>query len=101
MKTFLIIFLFIFLLVGTSCKDKKSQTEEPEVPVTPAPTTPDISNTLGYSILNKIKGIWNGPVTSTTPLGGYPEWIVDFRPISENQVSAKNELDTLNDIHFQ
>ncbi len=69
---------------------------------TPAPTntssTPSISNTYGYGILNKIKGIWNGPVTSTTPLGGYPEWIVDFRPISNNQVSAKNELDTLNNI---
>ena len=57
-------------------------------------------NVLGFGILNKLKGIWNGPVTSTTPLGGYPEWIVDFRPISENQISAKNELDTLNDIHM-
>ena len=25
---------------------------------------------------------------------------MDFRPVSENQVSAKNELDTLNDIHM-
>ena len=38
------------------------------------------------------------PVSSATMLGGYSEWIVDFRPISENQISAKNELDTLNDI---
>lgn len=60
----------------------------------------DIQNTLGYNLLNKIKGIWNGPVTSTTPLGGYPEWIVDFRPISENQISSKNELDSINDIHM-
>jgi hypothetical protein len=58
----------------------------------------NIDNTLGYALLDKVKGIWNGPVTSSTPLGGYPIWIVDFRPISENQVSAKNELDTLNDI---
>lgn len=40
------------------------------------------------------------PVTSTTPLGGYPEWLVDFRPISENQISSKNELDTLNSINM-
>jgi hypothetical protein len=52
----------------------------------------------GYNLLSKICGIWDGPVTSTTPLGGYPEWIVDFRPISASQVSAKNELDSLNDI---
>lgn len=57
-------------------------------------------NVLGFDVLDKLKGIWNGPVTSTTALGGYPEWIVDFRPISENQISAKNELDTLNDIHM-
>ncbi len=55
---------------------------------------------MGFGALNKLKGIWNGPVTSSTPLGGYPEWIVDFRPISANQISAKNELDTLNDIHM-
>lgn len=61
---------------------------------------PPVTSVLGYNVLNKVKGIWNGPVTSTTPLGGYPEWIVDFRPISENQISAKNELDTLNDIHM-
>ena len=63
-------------------------------------TTNTIENTLGFGLLNKVKGIWNGPVTSTTGLGSYPEWIVDFRPISENQVSAKNELDSLNDIHL-
>jgi hypothetical protein len=62
------------------------------------PTT--LENTYGFGILNKAKGIWNGPVTSTTMLGSYPEWIVDFRPISANQISAKNELDSLNDIHL-
>lgn len=93
------VLLFVFaLLVIISCtKDKTSE------PVTPDPSHPDasdIQNTIGFGILEKAVGIWNGPVTSTTPLGGYPEWIVDFRPISENQVSAKNELDTLNDIHM-
>ena len=83
-----------------SCKDKK--TEDVGDPInTPGTTSgPSLQNTIGFGVLNKVKGIWNGPVTSTTPLGGYPEWIVDFRPISENQISAKNELDTLNDIHM-
>lgn len=69
-------------------------------PTPDPPAGPDINNTKGYNILSKLGGIWNGPVTSTTALGGYPEWIVDFRPISANQISAKNELDTLNDINM-
>jgi hypothetical protein len=55
-------------------------------------------NVEGYSILSKLPGIWNGPVTSPTPLGSFNEWIVDFRPISAGQISAKNELDSINDI---
>src|SRR4051812_44218533 len=88
----------IALLSLLSCKEKKA--EDPIPPSTTGNPAPDVNNTLGFGLLKKIKGIWNGPVTSTTPLGGYPEWIVDFRPISENQISAKNELDTLNDIHM-
>lgn len=90
--------LLALLVVGMSscksCKDKKSVEEAPETPV----DTLTPPNALGFGVLNKVIGIWNGPVTSTTPLGGYPEWIVDFRPNSENQICAKNELDTLNDI---
>ncbi|MCE3260777.1 MAG: hypothetical protein K0S12_2418 [Bacteroidetes bacterium] len=90
------------LLLVMSCKNKK--TEEEELPyittTTGTPGTPDLNNIKGFKILKRLRGIWNGPVTSTTPLGGYPEWIVDFRPISENQISAKNELDTMNDIHM-
>lgn len=56
------------------------------------------TNVQGYNILGQLPGIWNGPVTSSTALGGYPEWIVDFRPISGAQISAKNELDSVNDI---
>jgi hypothetical protein len=76
-----------------SCKDKKSE-DTPETPVDASNSAP----VFGFGVLSKVKGIWNGPVTSSTPLGGYPEWIVDFRPNSENQICAKNELDTLNDI---
>jgi hypothetical protein len=90
-----ILVLMALLPSCKSCKDKKSEDESPEETNTGGPT---VENTMGFGVLNKVKGIWNGPVTSTTPLGGYPEWIVDFRPISENQISAKNELDTLNDI---
>lgn len=66
-----------------------------EPPIDPQPS---IENTFGFGILSRITGIWNGPVTSTTALGSYPEWIVDIRPISASQVSAKNELDNQNDI---
>ena len=47
------------------------------------------SDVMGYSILAKLPGIWNGPVTSPTPLGSFAEWIVDFRPIAPAQVSEK------------
>ena len=96
-KTFIL--LFIAAILFSACKNKKKSEEEstPE-PAPTVPAQPDINNTLGFNLLKKIRGIWNGPVSSTTMLGNYPEWIVDLRPISENQISAKNELDTLNDI---
>lgn len=90
---FLIIIIAFALF---NCKDKSKSTEE-EPPVSATPTSPS-TNAYGFNVLKKLRGIWNGPVTSSTPLGGYPEWIVDFRPNTENQISAKNELDTLNDI---
>ncbi len=71
---------------GTDDKDDKT------------PPLTDTTTVLGYGILNDFIGIWNGPVTSTTPLGGYPEWILDFRPIAEAHLSGKAELDTVNDI---
>ncbi len=92
--------LFVSFFLTTGCKEKKEPDEDDQPLVTTTGSGPSVDNALGYGVLNKVKGIWNGPVTSTTPLGGYPEWIVDFRPVSANQVSAKNELDTLNDIHM-
>lgn len=87
----------IVAIVATSCKDKK---EEDETPPTPNSSGGIDASTpvSGYAILSRFPGIWNGPVTSSTPLGGFPEWIVDFRPVSAAQVSAKNELDSINDI---
>lgn len=90
-----LVFAILLSVTFVACKND-SPTED-----TPPPTsTPDINATYGFGILNKVKGIWNGPVTSTTALGSFPEWIVDFRPISPSQISAKNELDSVNDIHM-
>lgn len=95
-KLFIAITVFI-ALIATSCKHKDDTTE------TPPPTTGsggiDASTPVtGYNILSRLPGIWDGPVTSSTALGSYPEWIVDFRPVSGAQVSAKNELDSVNNI---
>jgi hypothetical protein len=95
--TQLLLLVFAFFIFS-SCKRHKDPEEE--VPVTPTDIGAINSNTnvKGYGILNHLPGIWDGPVTSSTPLGNYPEWIVDFRPVSASQVSAKNELDSLNNI---
>jgi len=95
--------LFAPILVVLAFAFTQCDTDEPlppvDTPVNP-PKYSTVDSTFGFGVLAKVKGIWNGPVSSTTPLGGYPEWIVDFRPISAHQVSAKNELDTQNDIHM-
>jgi len=96
MKTTVKIFTLLIVLTLLSCKNKDDKTNES--PVDPNPPPEVVIEPYGFNVLKKLRGIWNGPVTSTTPLGGYPEWIVDFRPNAENQISAKNELDTLNDI---
>lgn len=93
MRTRFFSLLFAATALFTACKKDPSDN-----PTDPDPTEPGA--VMGYSILAKLPGIWNGPVTSTTALGGYAEWIVDLRPVSENQVSSKNELDELNDIHL-
>lgn len=92
----IIVGIVVFSLLLASCKNKKNDSDT-EQPVN-TNNGPSLENTYGFNVLKKVRGIWNGPVSSTTALGNYPEWIVDFRPISENQISAKNELDTLNDI---
>jgi hypothetical protein len=76
---------FISLSLISSCKKDNSNPQS-------------IENALGYGVLEKVRGIWSGPVTSTTALGGFQEWIIDFRPISASHISSKNELNTENDI---
>ena len=57
---------------------------------------------LGYGILARLPGLWNGPVSTTTPAGSFPIWYVDFRPVSAAQVSQYSTLDaqTLNYLSF-
>ncbi|MCH8318252.1 MAG: hypothetical protein IIA88_07115 [Bacteroidetes bacterium] len=83
-----------------SCKKDKTETPDDSSINNTCELTPinSSSNVVGFGILEKLSGIWNGPVYSPTPLGSFSEWIVDFRPISPSQISAKNELDSLNDI---
>jgi hypothetical protein len=85
---------FLLSVFIIACNHHNDSTTVNNVP----PPITSSTNVLGYNLLSKICGIWNGAVTSTTPLGNYPVWIVDFRPISASQVSAKNELDSLNNI---
>ena len=82
----------VFLLGCKKPAGKQQQTTNTMPPLTAT------TQVVGYNLLSKICGIWDGGVTSTTALGSYPEWIVDFRPISAAQVGAKNELDTANNI---
>lgn len=96
MKKFYPLFLFLFCgLVLFSCKQDNVCDDCGNID--PIDQNSDV---LGYGILVKLPGIWRGPVSSATALGSFPEWTVDLRPISNNQVSAKNELDSLNDIHL-
>jgi hypothetical protein len=100
MKTHLYLILFSSFCLFISCNKNKEDNNDNTTPpiIDCAGDLNASSNVIGYSILEKLTGIWNGPVSSPTPLGSFPEWIVDFRPISPSHVSAKNELDELNDI---
>ncbi|MBI3135438.1 MAG: hypothetical protein HYZ14_12250 [Bacteroidetes bacterium] len=87
----------LFAIVLTACRHDPEMLNQPP-PVDTNTYIADTAAVTGYAILEKLPGIWHGPVTSSTALGSYQEWIVDFRPISAAQISAKNELDSLNDI---
>lgn len=103
MKLIHILLLLLTSVVLFNC-DKNKTEEEDNNQNNPNPTGCQLqtisasSNVEGFGIMDKLPGIWNGPVMSPTPLGSFNEWIVDFRPISSAQVSAKNELDSINDI---
>ncbi len=62
----------------------------------------DDNDVLGYGFLERIPGLWNGPVSTDTPAGNFPMWYVDFRPVSSAQVSQYTTLDvdTQNNLSF-
>jgi hypothetical protein len=97
--------IFSVLLLGiAACKDKQKNDEAAKQSgqTTVNTTTPAITNNtsvMGYNILSKALGIWNGALTNT-PMGNFPEWIVDFRAISASQLFSKNELDTANSVNM-
>ena len=74
----MVLLIIFFLTLSNSCKREK----------------PLGAEVFGYEFLNKIPGLWHGPVTSTTSAGSFDNWYVDFRPVSENQVSQFSLLDT-------
>jgi len=57
---------------------------------------------LGFGFLERIPGLWSGPVSTDTPAGNFPMWYVDFRPVSPSQVSQFTNLDadTVNNLSF-
>lgn len=92
---FYLLFFLLAPLFFFSCRHDNDEITDPP----PASTGIDANtNVIGYSILGRLPGIWNGPVSSPTALGSYSQWIVDFRPVSAAQVSSKAELDSLNNI---
>lgn len=93
--------VLLLFVISTVVSCKKDESDNQSGNTGGSCTLPAISassTVTGFGILDKLPGIWNGPVNSSTALGSFPEWIVDFRPNSASQVSAKNELDSLNDI---
>ncbi len=100
MKNHLVYVIIAGLVLSLSaCKSKKASSEEETPPTDPGIGAIDANSTVtGYGILSHLPGIWNGPVVSPTALGSFPEWIVDFRPVSPSQVSSKSELDSVNNV---
>lgn len=97
-RLFVFILLLLLASINQACKKPEEVQNAAEKVEDDLPPIDPESTVKGFGILEKLPGIWHGPVTSGTFLGSYPEWIVDFRPISSGQISAKNELDSLNDI---
>ena len=68
---------------------------------TPADTSPLPSEEpVGYSLLRYLPGIYQGQLTSTTSVGNFPFWGVDFRPLHPAQVGGRSELDSANNLHL-
>ncbi len=88
-KTFLILLTSLFCAAFTACHSTKINEQLTE-------------SAKGVGILSRLAGTWHGPVISTTSAGSFPEWYVDFRPVSAGQISQCSMLDsqTVNNISF-
>lgn len=73
-----LIFIGVILLFIVGCKENKAS---------------DSQDILGYGFLNRIPGLWHGPVSTSTATGSFDVWYVDFRPITEGQVAQFSLLD--------
>lgn len=85
-RNFLLLLLGLSMILINSCKHDD----------------PIVVSIKGFEFLNKIPGLWHGPVTSTTSAGNFNDWYLDFRPVSATQVSQFSLLDTntVNNISF-
>lgn len=94
-SSFCISSYFLSSLFLSSCRN---ESEEDIVP--PADDTGINSSTpvKGFTMMEKINGIWSGDVNSTTALGDFQDWALDIRPMSPAQCGGKSELDSVNDI---
>jgi len=70
----------LILITFASCKHNESSEEQ---------------SIIGYGFLNRISGMWNGPVTSSTTAGSFPIWYCDFRPVGASQVSQFSQMDSI------
>jgi hypothetical protein len=89
-----LLFFAATILFLSACKDKKNDNNNNQVPEPIGPNT----EVKGYGLLSKLPGIWSGNIESNTTLPNFPDYTVDYRPVATAQVSAKNELDSLNDL---
>lgn len=89
MKYFRASFVIVLvILFSASYSQNKKKSEIKKIPVTD-------TIVKGFELMNKIPGLWSGPVVSSTPAGSFPVWYVDFRPVGISQVSGISELDTI------
>lgn len=88
-KTILLALATMLCVTITACRSTKLNAQQPV-------------SAEGFGILSRLAGTWHGPVTSTTSAGSFPEWYVDFRPVSAGQISQFSMLDsqTVNNISF-
>lgn len=91
-RHFVKVIIVLFLFLNIACKsfrNAESKTENSHV-------------IEGFSLLDKIPGLWSGPVTSTTPAGSFDNWFVDIRAVSSSQISQFSLLDanTINNYSF-